>query len=266
MLSGMPEVLTVDVHKQGHVLSSEIDYARAKITAALQHAHNPVRFVRVKLTVMPDPAVSTPAVAQVNAEFDGRLIRAQSAGNTVREAVDEVQDRLRRLVERASNDWEAVRGRTAGRTPHGWRGSGPSIATSSRSPTDGERQIVRRKTYEYGQLTVEEAASDLEALGYQFHVFTENTTGVDSVISRTADGTGYQVAQIEPHPHQEAVGTVAVSFSSDRPPRLSVKQAVRELGASGEPYLFFQHTDTGRGCVIYHRYDGNYGLISAASQ
>ena len=262
----MSVVVTVDVHTQGRVLSSEVDYARAKILAAFEHTREPVRLVHVRLTVMPDPAISAPAVAQVNAELDGRLVRAQSAGHTVREAVDEVQDRLRRLVARASNGWEAVRSRTPERAPWSRAGASATATSSFRPRTDGERQIVRRKTYEYGRLMVEEAASDLEALSYEFHVFTERDTGVDSVISRAADGLGYEVAQLEPQLDRLDVATPGISLSPNRPPKLSEEQAIEAVNASGQPFLFFRHADTGRGCVLYHRYDGNYGLISAASQ
>jgi Sigma 54 modulation/S30EA ribosomal protein C terminus len=33
------------------------------------------------------------------------------------------------------------------------------------------------------------------------------------------------------------------------------------LEASGQPFLFFVDAETGRGNVLYHRYDGHYGLI-----
>jgi hypothetical protein len=44
-------------------------------------------------------------------------------------------------------------------------------------------------------------------------------------------------------------------------PRLSVREAAERLDAAGPPFTFFTDADTGRGCVVYHRYDGHYGLL-----
>lgn len=53
-----------------------------------------------------------------------------------------------------------------------------------------------------------------------------------------------------------------VSVSLQRPPMLRVEEAVERLNLSGWPFVFFQDDATTRGCVLYHRYDGNYGLIT----
>ncbi|WP_327048745.1 sigma 54 modulation/S30EA ribosomal C-terminal domain-containing protein [Microbispora sp. NBC_01189] len=34
------------------------------------------------------------------------------------------------------------------------------------------------------------------------------------------------------------------------------------MAASGLPFVFFAGRRTGRGNVVYHRYDGHYGLIT----
>jgi Sigma 54 modulation/S30EA ribosomal protein C terminus len=38
--------------------------------------------------------------------------------------------------------------------------------------------------------------------------------------------------------------------------------AAIRLEAAGQPFLFFVNAETGRGNLIYHRYDGHYGLIA----
>jgi hypothetical protein len=45
------------------------------------------------------------------------------------------------------------------------------------------------------------------------------------------------------------------------PHRLTVSGAIARLEALGHEFLFFVDTDTSRGSLIYHRYDGHYGLI-----
>jgi hypothetical protein len=43
-----------------------------------------------------------------------------------------------------------------------------------------------------------------------------------------------------------------------------VTEAAARLEAAGQPFLFFVNAGTGRGNLIYHRYDGDYGLIGPA--
>ena len=48
-------------------------------------------------------------------------------------------------------------------------------------------------------------------------------------------------------------------------PRMTLPQARNELAALEAPFLFFTDEDTGRGNVLYRRYDGDYGLVVPAS-
>ena len=43
--------------------------------------------------------------------------------------------------------------------------------------------------------------------------------------------------------------------------RLTVEEAAGRLEVMGQPFIFFIDTHTSRGNLIYHRYDGHYGLI-----
>jgi hypothetical protein len=45
---------------------------------------------------------------------------------------------------------------------------------------------------------------------------------------------------------------------------LSEADAIARLNLSGEGFLFYLDPDSGRGRVLYLRYDGHYGLITAA--
>ena len=46
--------------------------------------------------------------------------------------------------------------------------------------------------------------------------------------------------------------------------QLPVEQAADRLGLLGLPFLFFIDAAQGRASVLYHRYDGHYGLITPA--
>jgi hypothetical protein len=41
----------------------------------------------------------------------------------------------------------------------------------------------------------------------------------------------------------------------------SISEAISRLGLIDLPFLFFVDAATGRSSVLYHRYDGHYGLI-----
>jgi acyl dehydratase len=44
---------------------------------------------------------------------------------------------------------------------------------------------------------------------------------------------------------------------------MTEEQAVAHLDLAGDPFVFHLDPATGRGRVLYRRYDGNYGLITA---
>lgn len=245
----------VQLRTQGSVAEAECDYLRTKLAAALRQAPEPVLFVRARLAVLPDRGVALPAVAQVNVDLNGRVLRVQAARSTLREAIDEVHDRLRDRLDRATRDWEAIRGRHPG-TP-------VAPPPSVRLPAD-ERQVVRHKAFGLRRMTVDQAAFDMEMLGYRFHLFTEEGTGSDSVLYLVEDEPHHRLAQLDPQPALVTPGSLWVSVSTQRPPRLSVEEAISRLDVSGWPFVFFQDVATRRGCVLYHRFDGNYGLISPA--
>jgi hypothetical protein len=51
--------------------------------------------------------------------------------------------------------------------------------------------------------------------------------------------------------------------ASERPaPRLAPAAAVGRLEALGQPFVFFVNRETGRGSLVYHRYDGHYRLVA----
>lgn len=111
---------------------------------------------------------------------------------------------------------------------------------------------------------VDDAVVEMELLDYDFHLFTEQGTGIASVLYR--DGAaGYRLAQVVPvSPDQLAPFDVALTFSSQPAPCITVEQATERLGLLGLPFLFFIDAAQGRAAVLYHRYDGHYGLISPA--
>jgi ribosome-associated translation inhibitor RaiA len=91
------------------------EYARVRIGNALEHAGEPILSVHVRLSRHRDPAVALPVVAHANVDLNGRVINAHASGATEHEAVDLLADRIRRQIDKAGRDWEAIRGSVANR-------------------------------------------------------------------------------------------------------------------------------------------------------
>jgi hypothetical protein len=125
-----------------------------------------------------------------------------------------------------------------------------------------ERTVIRHKSYSLARQTPADAVADLEQLDYDFHLFTEKATGQDSVIYRTPDG--YRLAQAGSPPGQLGPVDASITISEQPSPRMTPDDAAARLEALGQPFLFFVNSATCRGNLIYHRYNGHYGLIIPA--
>ncbi|OBH27569.1 integrase [Mycobacterium sp. E342] len=260
----LPAAFEVRVTTHGQLAGAE-DYARTKIGELGHLTHEPVLDAHVRLSEHGDPAVARRVIAQANLDVNGRPVRAQVEGTTEREAIDRLEARLRRQLERAAEHWEAKRGGVPRRGPHEWRHeSEPTHRPKYFPRPESERRIMRHKSYSLPTCTVEEAAHEMEQLDYDFHLFTEQGTGQDSVLYRGGP-TEYRLAQVNP----AAAGELApfglpLTVSPQPAPRLDVDQAIERIGLLGLPFLFFVDAARDRGSVLYHRYDGHYGLITPA--
>jgi Sigma 54 modulation/S30EA ribosomal protein C terminus len=262
----MTEVRTprVQAETRGSIPEGAVSFAIDRVSSLLRMASEPVLFARVNLSMAADPAVRRPASAQIKIDLNGRLIRARAAGVTVREAVEHACDRLRIRLQRASRNWAAIRGsRPVARPGEGRHQSLPSTPRPYFPRPPQDRVVMRRKSFALARSTPDEAVSDAELLGYDFHLFTEKSTGEDGVVYRAGDG--YRLALA--HRRGRRLGPIAspITVSKTPAPCLSVAGAKARLEAARQPFLFFVNSETGRGNLIYHRYDGHYGLVEPAS-
>jgi ribosome-associated translation inhibitor RaiA len=259
----LPAAIHVDVTRRGQLPGID-DYVQEKIGGLGRYAHQPVLHARVRLSRHADPAVSRAVVAQANLDVNGRLVRAQVEGNTAREAVDRLEARLRNRLERVAGHREVQRGNASQADPHEWRHqSEPAHRPDYFQRPADQRRIIRRKSFTLGTRTVDEAAQEMELLDYDFHLFTEKGTKQASVLYRTGP-TGYRLAQVKPTPEKVARYALPLSISPQPAPVITVQDAKERLILLGLPFLFFIDADQGRADVLYHRYDGHYGLICPA--
>jgi RNA polymerase-binding transcription factor DksA len=244
-----------------------VGYAEEKLRRVLARAGGPpVLHVRVKLANAPDPAVERPALAQAALDVNGQLVRAHVAAHTMTEAVDLLEERLRdRLAHRAERA-KALHHLTVGSEPGEWRhGQRPTQRPARYDRPPGERQVVHHKSYSLGELTVDEAAFDMDMLDNDFHLFRELATGDDALLHRRPDGR-YGLRRLRASPLTAAGAVVEVEVETDPAPSLTLDEALEWLQATDEPFVVFADAVTGRGNVVYHRYDGHYGLITPADE
>lgn len=104
----------------GRVTAGAKRSAVQKVRAVTRLISVPVLSARVRLALSADPAVERPATAQARLDLNGRMLRAHVAAPTMREAIDELNDRLREQLERLAPDWESMRGTAATRHKTGW--------------------------------------------------------------------------------------------------------------------------------------------------
>ena len=255
-MSVQEESAPVEVTLRGHAGSGDGEYARAKVEQALSIAQPDVLHAHVVLEHRPDPAVGRPARAEATVEVRGATVRAHAVAPTMTEAVDELEDRLRRRLvhlrerTRSRHRWTGVA------SEHEWRHGDQRREPLSYFPRPLEsREVVRHKTFEPAAMTLDEAAFEMEMLDHDFYLFTDLDSGRPMLVHRLPDG-GYGVRG------GRAEGAVAPVTAEPGPPGLSDTEARTRLDAGDEPFVFYVDSDSGEGRVLYRRYDGHYGLIT----
>jgi ribosome-associated translation inhibitor RaiA len=254
------DTTTVRIETHGRVPEGALELAAAKVGSLLRIAAEPVLSAHVTLTVAADPAVDSPAVAQATVDLNGRIVRAQAAGHTMRAAIGQMETRLRVRLDRAARNWAALRGTVPTAEPREWRHQSIPAHRPAYFPRPSEkREVVLRASYAGCPETPELAAAELDLLDYDFHLFVERSTGQDSVISRTT--TGCQLAMADPKLGRLGPVPGSITVSELPAPRLAFQEAAERMEGMGLPFMFFVDPRTGRGRLIYHRYDGHYGLV-----
>ncbi|HWU33276.1 MAG TPA: HPF/RaiA family ribosome-associated protein [Marmoricola sp.] len=235
------DLLPVSVTLRGNVGPGTADYARSKVHTALEDVGGSVRNVSVVLDWQRNPALLCPARAEASADIDGTLIRAKSVRPTMQEAIDELEDRLRRRVRQVEENRRSHHRRHRS-TRHEWRhGDRPRPIPAFCFRPIEEREIVRHKAHVATALTPDEASYEMELLDHDFFLFYNLETGSPAVLRR-----------VEPH-------TYAVD---SLPPELSEAQARERLEMAGDSMVFFIDAGSGEARVLYLRHDGHYGSIT----
>jgi ribosomal subunit interface protein len=251
------EELELIVTTHGVVPEAAKQYATDKITALARFTRKPILFAQVRLTLEPNPARERPAIVEATLDVNGQAVRGHLAGHDFFEAIDLLDGRLRRQLDRHES-------RQLNRI-HESNGdlAAPPLEYAERAVED--REVVRHKTFAMSPIRCDEAAFDLDMLGHSFYLYVDLNTGADSVIYHSEEDGHLELMQASDGPVEVPQPCAAdVRAGRTRPPELTLFDAEERLDAAHEPFVFFVNTETGRGNVVYRRLDGHYGLITPA--
>ena len=95
------QVVPVRTGSRGEMPEGTEELAVSRIRSVLGHVAKPVLSARVTLTMSADPAVTFPAAAHATVDVNGRVVRAEAIGPTMREAIERMANRLRIRLDRA---------------------------------------------------------------------------------------------------------------------------------------------------------------------
>ena len=260
-----PAATVPEVVVRGEVDPDAVDYARRRLGDVEDRVSAPVLFERLTLTMAPDPARQRPAVAEIMVDVDGTPVRAEVAATTMREAVDLLERRLRDRRDHRMERLEASRRLDQPAGAGEWRHATPPAERPEYFDRPVEdRRVVARTAWSGDELIPDEAVFDLEMLDWDFELFRDLASGDDAVVARLPDG-GYALARLHgdaaPMPPTWAPVTLVITPAAV----LDTAEAIERLDAGGERYVFYSDRDTGRGRVVYRRYDGHYGVVGPAA-
>lgn len=241
----VPEAM---VSIRGAVPGAEIERLGTAIGRTLREL-GADRAVRVRVSDSGDGG--GPLLVQVNLALDGTAVRMQTVAPADRVAVL-VAKRLRRQIVGARR-W----------SPRPW-----PETWSTRPSVLFPGPLTRRKPITPRVLSPAAAIRTMDALDYDVHLFTDSETGEDSIVYRGGPW-GLRLARqhdLRPPGALSAAGPAVPTLHVHPAPVLDEHAATARICDHGLPFLFYTDPGSGRGAVLYRRYDGGLAALSIADE
>lgn len=237
----------VTQHHTGTADQTEPITAILHVTEAVAQFNIAIDGLRVRLSEHGERVI-----AQANARASGQPIRAQVAAATLNQAADDLAGRLSQHILQATAHW------TARTWPDGDDASVPSrIPPAERMPDP--RLLTRIKFVPLTTCPPQAAVAVMDLMDYPAHLFIDSDTGQDAVVYR-AGPTGYRLTRLRPAP-PPSPNTVPLTVDPRPAPALEPEQAIARLEETGLSHLFHADPETGRGLLLYRRFDTRYALL-----
>lgn len=247
------------VTPEGAVSDDVKERAQREVADLERYAPREFLFARVEFTRRGSRAPSTST--QVLLDVQGTIVQARSTARDPQQSFDIARGRVAQNLHRLSERLQDRRHEPA-TVPEGeWRHGALPTARPDHFPRPREeREVVERVTHSRGPASPEEAAFDLEMLEDDWLLYVDESTRADAVIRRLQDEDGFGVSIVGDQPDISGDGPYDLRADGS-PPELAIDDAIERLDVGEEPRVFFVDTGTGRGAVVYRRYDGHYGLV-----
>ena len=251
----------LDILVRGSVTTQDIAYIRHAV-AELLRAATETDPVRVKLAEYRDGDGVSLAVVQVNLELHGRLVRAQASADTLPAAVDRAATALAPRIHRLQRRLSLSEMGPPSFADEPWDRRAARILPQIIKTEGRVRQVTRHKTYPLAVQDLGAAAFTMDLRDYDFHLFVDDVSSQSAVLLRTG-AAGFQLLVDRPGLLGRCAGGVPLQGPASPLPRLTLPEAVRALDTSRAACLAFTGIGSGRGTVLYRRFDGNLGLITS---
>ncbi|GAA0897571.1 dormancy-associated translation inhibitor [Virgisporangium ochraceum] len=232
----------VEIEVRGTLGSQIPPMASAMVSAVLTHHGVPVDGARVRLG---GSHCGGPLLVQVNVEVRGTAARVQVAGPTPSRAVAAAGARLDAQLRRLVGRWEP------------WPWPDPDRRSLG---VPGAASVVRHKDVHLRTALPCQAATTMHAMDYDAHLFHDRESDEDAVVYR-AGPSGVRLARQHTMRPPRPTAT-ALTVNPHRVPTLTGDQATERLTEGWLPFLFYTDRPTGRGHLLYRRYDGHLGLVT----
>lgn len=232
----------IGVTTSGAVDTADVARTARAVAAVLRSRHidGPAR---IRLSATPSRAGSV--LAQVNAGRVAAAVRVQ-----VESPADFVATTVSERLDRAIS-----RSRPAGPLRR-W----PDPARPPLAVVTEDRPIVRRKRCVLRCADPATATRVLDALDYDAHLFVDAESGEDAVVY-WAGPLGVRLARQHRTRLPEGPAGMTLTVNPHPAPHLTESDAASRVCRFGLPHLFFTEADSGRGRLLYRRYDGDLASV-----
>lgn len=258
--------MNVEVVTRGSVDLELAELARERVAELESAIKRPIIGARIVLHEAGNPRIPHSARAEGELWLSRQPIRGRVEAETMADAVNALVDRLREQLRRHVDRLTTRQRTPAGVQPGEWRRAAwtpPRPPRSWRAP--GDREVIRRKTFALEPVDALEAAANMFALDHDFYLFHDADTDADSVLYRRDDGRLAVIAPRDAAALDAEENEDIVREASRYSGPLELADAVSKMNELNHRFLFFTDASTGRGAVLYLRYDGHYGLIEPAT-
>lgn len=235
--------IPIEIETKGGVPERDIDYLSKQLERVLRPIAESITHVRALMTIHHERAPGVQARVRVTLHTKGDPICSEVVAASIRDGILAVETRLHHELEHRTEQSDRDREGNSP-IPGEWRHSSlPSARRHGFHRPPNDRKIITRTSPTTPLSTLDERRWDQFVLDYGFFLSVDADTGRDMLLAPGKDTDS------------------DVLFDIDEAPTMSIENARTWLAQTIQDFHFFRDAESGRGAVIYRRYDGHDGLL-----